>query len=317
MADSPNALPPEWAEALQNVASRRSKLHYKPAALLVALEILDEGDDATGTVPYPAYNSRFQDIITNVDSGGADKGWEPFYYLSTGDQVWDLYRNGHAADLHGRPSRANIESEIDEARIRPHLLPFLSTQVGRQAVREVIYEMLASDNGTESARLVEVSKARAKPDDELTEIAQKLEENGAFDPRDSRDARERTKADIVRRRGQREFRGALLKAYAGRCAITGCETDAALEAAHIRSYLGPQTNHVTNGILLRADIHTLFDLHLLSVDPDTLTVWLATSLRTGHYAALHGRTVTFPARTQSQPSLTVLREHFDESVVAD
>jgi len=59
-----------------------------------------------------------------------------------------------------------------------------------------------------------------------------------------------------------------MNAYERRCAITGCTIDHVLEAAHISPYLGEHTNHVTNGLLLRADIHTLFDRGLIKVDSD-------------------------------------------------
>lgn len=78
--------------------------------------------------------------------------------------------------------------------------------------------------------------------------------------------------DVVRygaisaRRGQADFRNRLLEAYGARCCISGCRVAALLEAAHIRPH-SVEPNYATrNGLLLRADLHTLFDLHLLAVD---------------------------------------------------
>lgn len=45
-----------------------------------------------------------------------------------------------------------------------------------------------------------------------------------------------------------------------------------MEAAHIRPYRGKKDNHPSNGLLLRADIHTLFDLNLVAIDPETLKI---------------------------------------------
>lgn len=100
---------------------------------------------------------------------------------------------------------------------------------------------------------------------ELLAMAQQRSamESRGFDASSIVDARERVLGQIVRRRGQQEFREKLLVAYEGRCAITGCDAIEALEAAHIVPYLGTETNHVQNGLLLRADIHTLFDLGCL------------------------------------------------------
>lgn len=101
--------------------------------------------------------------------------------------------------------------------------------------------------------------------------AETLPDDGSsFDPKDSKDQRVRAIAEVVRRRGQAKFRKRLLDAYSNTCAVTGCDAVEALEAAHITPYLGEETNHPQNGLLLRADIHSLFDLGLISIDPETL-----------------------------------------------
>ena len=116
------------------------------------------------------------------------------------------------------------------------------------------------------------------------------EENaGVFDAHSVDDARSRVFAAIVRRRGQRNFREALLKAYSGACAVTGCTVPAILEAAHVHPYKGDHTNVVSNGLLLRADIHTLFDLGLIAIEPQTLIVRVSPELAGTEYADLDGR----------------------------
>jgi hypothetical protein len=131
---------------------------------------------------------------------------------------------------------------------------------------------------------------------------------GAFDIANLFDARRKVLAAIVRRQGQPEFRRNLFAAYGGQCAITGCQEPATLEAAHISPYLGPKTNHVQNGLLLRADIHTLFDLRLLRIDPSTLCVQLARGIAE-HYRDLQGRRIRLPKNKDDWPSLTALTEH--------
>ena len=86
-----------------------------------------------------------------------------------------------------------------------------------------------------------------------------------FDPTNIADARERISRSITLRRGQRLFRNDLIVAYAGKCAVTNCSVIDVLEAAHIHPYRGPDTNKVPNGLLLRSDIHTLFDCGLLAI----------------------------------------------------
>jgi putative restriction endonuclease len=108
------------------------------------------------------------------------------------------------------------------------------------------------------------------------------------------DARRRIAASIVLRQGGAAFRASLIKAYGGRCAITDCDAIDALEAAHIVPYRGPQTDAVENGLLLRADLHTLFDRELIDIDPMSLRVLLSAALAKTAYAALEGRPLRIP-----------------------
>ncbi len=93
-----------------------------------------------------------------------------------------------------------------------------------------------------------------------------------FDLGDVTDLRERRIAEVVRRRGQAKFRAALIDAYEGKCVITRCDATEALEAAHISPYRGEKTNHPQNGLLLRADLHSLFDLGLIVIEPSTMVL---------------------------------------------
>ncbi|WP_418132204.1 HNH endonuclease (plasmid) [Variovorax sp. 375MFSha3.1] len=125
---------------------------------------------------------------------------------------------------------------------------------------------------------------------------------GMFDP--SEDARRRIMAAIVQRDGQPEFRKALLTAYGGACAISGCRVEALLEAAHIIPYKGVHTNLVGNGLLLRSDLHKLFDLHLLCVDSRTRKIRLSAALGNSEYASFND----VPLREPIDPSMAALSE---------
>lgn len=120
----------------------------------------------------------------------------------------------------------------------------------------------------------------------------------------------RTLAFIKARRGQPQFRQSLIDAYGGRCAITDCDAIEALEAAHIVPFDGDETNVLRNGLLLRADIHTLFDLGLVKIDPETRRVVLSKSLRSGSYKSLHGAQLREPKRTRQRPSDEALLDHW-------
>ncbi len=134
-------------------------------------------------------------------------------------------------------------------------------------------------------------------------------ENSRFRPASLEDARKRIMATIVQRRGQSIFRAELLRAYRGRCAVTGFAAIEALEAAHIVPYLGDQTNVVENGLLLRADIHTLFDLGLISIDASAMCVIVDTKLAGTEYSKLAGKRVSTPQDPAKRPSSRALKEH--------
>jgi hypothetical protein len=123
---------------------------------------------------------------------------------------------------------------------------------------------------------------------------------------DDYDARLRVYRQIVSRRGQSGFRAALLEAYQGRCAVTGCDAAAALEGAHLRPYRGPESNAVTNGLLLRADIHTLFDLRLLAPDPVTRNIVVSKLLAGTQYEVLSTSRLADPAAAWQRPNLEAL-----------
>ena len=78
----------------------------------------------------------------------------------------------------------------------------------------------------------------------------------------------RTLRSVLDRRGQPEFRRKLLVAYGGRCCVTGSMVEDVLEAAHIVPYATSGDNDTSNGLLLRSDIDTLFDLGLLNIRID-------------------------------------------------
>jgi hypothetical protein len=142
---------------------------------------------------------------------------------------------------------------------------------------------------------------------ELEKARESASNEGDFDP--SEDARRRIMRAIVQREGQPQFRRALLEEYAGQCAISGCTVETLLEAAHIIPYLGPHTNDVTNGLLLRADLHKLFDLHMFCIDPLTHTVHLCRELKASEYAGFDGRRLRLTKSPNSAPTVSSLLHH--------
>lgn len=138
-------------------------------------------------------------------------------------------------------------------------------------------------------------------------VRQQLAARGQF--LDSTDRRLRRIADVVYRPGQSKFRDSLYVAYGGRCAITGSDVPEALEAAHVVAYKGMESDAIQNGILLRVDLHRLFDRFLITVGAD-LRVYLDPKLRHGAYAALNGKAVRMPAKSEHAPDLRALATHW-------
>lgn len=142
---------------------------------------------------------------------------------------------------------------------------------------------------------------------EGTEIRQ------SFDLSSITDARKSALAIIVRRQGQPLFRQELLRAYGGRCAVTGCDAEPVLEAAHIVPYRGSHTNVVGNGLLLRADIHALFDRGLLGIDSKTWMIILHSSLHHTSFGPLDGKRLELPQNPEDIPYSSALQDHLNAS----
>lgn len=130
-----------------------------------------------------------------------------------------------------------------------------------------------------------------------------------FDATADNDLREKSLAVVARRRGQASFRAMLLEAYRGKCCISGCDFVEVLEAAHISPYRGEHSHHPQNGLLLRADLHTLFDLGHLAVT-DGYEVKLTPQGRGSvQYQPFEGKKLMLPTRHSLWPSLSALLAH--------
>ena len=123
--------------------------------------------------------------------------------------------------------------------------------------------------------------------------------------------RRRVLREIEQRRGQAAFREALISNYGGRCAVTGCDAVDALEAAHIDPYSVSHSNDPSNGLLLRSDIHTLFDLDLIGITPETFEIALAPRLLRSRYADLLGTVIWLPTNPHQRPNTKALAKRWE------
>jgi putative restriction endonuclease len=115
------------------------------------------------------------------------------------------------------------------------------------------------------------------------------------------------------RLGQGSFRVMVTDAYSRRCAASGERVLPVLEAAHIRPYAAGGEHRVDNGLLLRSDLHTLFDHGYLTVTPDhriEVSRRLKSEFDNGkEYFAFHGRAISVPSKAAQRPSAEFLTWH--------
>jgi putative restriction endonuclease len=125
---------------------------------------------------------------------------------------------------------------------------------------------------------------------------------------------------IPPRLGQGAFRLAVTEAYRRECAITGGRVLPALEAAHIQSYSSGGEHEVSNGLLLRRDIHSVFDAGYLTFDED-LRVVVSERVRTefnngNEYRRLQGQELRLPSNPKYHPDPARLQWHRENRFAA-
>lgn len=118
---------------------------------------------------------------------------------------------------------------------------------------------------------------------------------------------------ISPRLGQGTFRIAVTDLYDRRCAVTGEKTLPILDAAHIHAHAEGGANTLDNGLLLRTDVHRLFDLGYVTVSLDgrfEVSRRLKEDFDNGrHYYDLHGQLIRLPTKESARPSQEALEWH--------
>lgn len=100
----------------------------------------------------------------------------------------------------------------------------------------------------------------------------------------------------ISREGQQRFRETLIKYYGIKCMITGCTIPQAIEAGHVNPYRGKKDNHPANGLLLRRDLHALFDCNIIGIHPDDLKVHIHPSLKNSEYFLFEDKAILLPRK---------------------
>lgn len=103
------------------------------------------------------------------------------------------------------------------------------------------------------------------------------------------DISERIQSSRKKRYGQGKFRKNLFLVCGEVCCITGCDVKEVLYGCHIIPHAESGNNEITNGLILRSDIHDLFDAHLIGIHPTTLEIHIKNKLQTTVYKSLEGK----------------------------
>jgi putative restriction endonuclease len=118
------------------------------------------------------------------------------------------------------------------------------------------------------------------------------------------------------RLGQQAFKAVVLDAYHRRCAITGTHIPPVLQAAHVRPVTEGGEHRLDNGLLLRSDVHIMFDRGYLGVDPRyrlVVSPRLREEFGNGEqFYAKSGQVIELPTRRADRPHQEFLEWHHDE-----
>lgn len=121
---------------------------------------------------------------------------------------------------------------------------------------------------------------------------------------------------VPQRLGQQSFKAVVLEAYSGRCAVTGDKIRPVLQAAHIRPLPAGGEHRLDNGLLLRSDVHILFDRGYLGVDLKhrlLVSPRLRKEFGNGEeFYARAGEPIMVPERRADRPNREFLEWHLAE-----
>lgn len=121
---------------------------------------------------------------------------------------------------------------------------------------------------------------------------------------------------VTPRVGQQAFKALVTTAYHDRCAVTGAKIRPVLQAAHIRPVAAAGEHRVDNGLLLRSDVHIMFDQGYLSVSPAKYELQVSPRIRSmfnngEEFYARAGSRIELPDHKRLRPAADALEWHMD------
>jgi putative restriction endonuclease len=121
---------------------------------------------------------------------------------------------------------------------------------------------------------------------------------------------------MIPRLGQAGFKAVVQEAYARRCAVTGHKILPTLQAAHVIPVAHGGQHRIDNGILLRSDVHTMFDRGYLGIDEE-FRLRVSSRLRSefgngGEFYSREGEHISLPSVQRQRPSAEFLSWHLEK-----
>lgn len=240
--------------------------------------------------------------------------WAHFSQLHT-SLAWDTFE-----EKNGAASPEQMRARIEKYR-RVRANPLADYEIGCEILEEPFF--LARERWIPAPQDFSPNIVRGKTYDITSGIGEELWERVLGERAvQQHAARERAEQPmygdptLVRPRlGQGAFRIMVTDTYERRCAVTREKALPTLEAAHIRPVSEGGEHRVDNGLLLRADVHKLFDKGYVSVTPDyrfRVSRRLKDDFHNGeHYFQLRDQGLWLPQREEDRPARQVLEWHND------
>ena len=207
--------------------------------------------------------------------------------------------------LSARKSSKNTFTDLQSRLIKiEHQSTFIASEIISQEFRRKLNKQIPiigtinPDKASNSTRSLFITFANSKTKSFIERIA-KVENEAEL---------EYTIQKVKKRLRQSKFRKELLIVYNNTCAVTGSKVAPLLEAAHIEPYNGAHTSVVKNGILLRSDIHDLFDLYvdgkrLINISTD-YKIEVHPSLKVSEYWVYNGKEIKLPKEKDDYPEVS-------------
>lgn len=262
--------------------------------------IFDVGLDSLGPKLFSVIRAD-RSVCVRLTPELIGENWPSKWPPLLSEDAFQIFRRSVSALFH-TPAEANLDGR------QPANAPTITIRIGIDDLQLTGFlsalDTLLEQVSAESTPHPPATKAPLPQETEFRSDLSRLQAEESNSDETEMDSRQRALRSLVQRQGQGKFRKDLLSAYGERCAVTGFDAPSALEAAHIDGYLGVRSNSVSNGILLRADIHTLFDLGLIAFEVQAggpPTVLLHPNLAGSSYEELRGRSLRIPDAASLQP----------------